>query len=255
MKEKLRSKKLILRILGVCIVLIAIVIIFLPIYKVNKTVEMLGVKETITAKFSVWQMIIQDKISLDSTSALGKFDGVNSVGIASLLGGKTTALVISVALVILLAAIVVFGGIILFSAMIDTLQCGVVKCLIFSFFSFLVFSASAVSILVEKTGYSYSPPIVYFIIICVVMLALYWVFEKFFDDIGAISAEIFIKKYKNENKKWFKMFTTDFMEFVANANIPVEFESFIRFVDVADRREEYEKDDEKEIDKEKDSKE
>ena len=51
------------------------------------------------------------------------------------------------------------------------------------------------------------------------------------------------------------MFTTDFMEFVANANIPVEFESFVRFVDVADRREEYERDDNKEIDKEIDSKE
>lgn len=88
-----------------------------------------------------------------------------------------------------------------------------------------------------------SPPILILIIFAIAMIALLEIFDKIFKDIGEISAELFIRKYKNENKKWFETFVGDIADFMDNANIEVELDTFVRFADVADRKELREKED------------
>lgn len=238
MKEKLRKKKLILRLLGVAIVLLAVATVFIPIFKTTKTVETLGVKETITAEFSIWQVIIQDKeIELNSTSALGEFKGFSTVKMADLLGGEEIAILITGGLIIFSAGIVIYGIGVLLASLIDSLQRGTLKHFMLSFLFLIAFSYFVLSVTLESVGYSFTPPIVFTIILAVVLFAVMEIFDKIFSDITALSAEIFLRKYKNENKKWFEAFTKDIIEYMNNSNILVEIDTIVRFIDVVDRKE------------------
>lgn len=243
MKEKLRKKKLLLKLIGVGMVVIAVITAFIPIFKVTKTEETLGIKETITAEFSVWQIITQDKdIALKSTSALGEFEGFNTIGMAEIFGEKTVALTVMMGLIALAIPFVLYGIGLVFTSLLDSVQRGTVKCFLISYLLFAIFPLFPLSIVEESTGFSMSPPIVFIVILAAVMIALTEVFDKIFEGVAAISAELFIRKYKNENKKWFETFINDIMEFMNNANIQVETESFVRFLDAFDRKEMREKD-------------
>lgn len=246
MEEKLRNRKLILKLLGMAIVIIAVITVFIPIFKTSQTVEALGIKETITAKFSIWQMIIQDEeIFLNSTSALGDFKAFNTIRMVDLLGGEKIAFLISGGLIIFSAAIVLYGIGIIIVSLIGSIQRGTIKYFLLSYLFLIAFSFFVLSVTLEDVGYSFSPPIVVIILLAVTMFASMEIFDKIFADIGAISAEIFLRKYKNENKEWFETFTKDIMEYMDNSNIQVDLDAMVRFVDVIDRKELREKEDNK----------
>ena len=96
MEEKLKGKKLFLKLLGFALVAICVVVVFVPLFSMTKTVEAYGIKETITIKFSAWQMLVQEeKVALESTSALGEFQGFATISMQELLGGEKMALFLS----------------------------------------------------------------------------------------------------------------------------------------------------------------
>lgn len=244
MEEKLRKKKLLLKLIGVAIVAIAVATVFIPIFKITKTEELFGVKEEITAEFSAWQIITQDKnIALNSTSALGEFNGVNTISIEEIFGEKNIALIVMIGLIVLAVPFVSYAKGLLFASLIGAARRATIKYFLLSFFLFTIFPLFPLSIVEENTGYLMSPPILILIIFAIAMIALLEIFDKIFKDIGEISAELFIRKYKNENKKWFETFVGDIADFMDNANIEVELDTFVRFADVADRKELREKED------------
>ena len=246
MEEKLRKKKLLLRLLGGAIVFICIALIFVPLFEMTKTVEVLGVEETISAKFSIWQMIVQDeKIALESSSALGEFKEFASISMEQLLGEEKIALFTTGALIALAIPFVIYAIAVLLSSLLDGLQQGAVK---YFLFSYLIFSIFPIFVqVISGDEFTMTVPVIFILIIAVLMFGIMSLFDKLFSDISAISAEIFIRKYKNEDKKWFDTFLTDIMVYMDNANISTDFEGFVRFIDAQDRKELRKKTNKKEI--------
>ncbi|MBE7081320.1 MAG: hypothetical protein E7372_02030 [Clostridiales bacterium] len=236
MEEKLKRKKFLLKLLGFALVTICVVVVFIPLFSMTKTVEMYGIKETITIRFSAWQMLVQEeKIALESTSALGEFQGFATISMQELLGGEKMALFTTGALIALAVPFVFYAIGMLFLCLVDCLQRGTMKYFLISFLLFLAFPIFVQSVI--EGDYIMSPPIIPILVIAVVGLVSTSLFDTLMSGISVISAEIFIRKYKNENKKWFDAFLTDFEQYMDNANIPVDMEGFVRFVDAQDRKE------------------
>lgn len=236
LQEKLRKEQSVIRILGICTVLLAVIAIFLPIYKVTQTMEVLGIKETISAKFSILQIITQNKnIAIDSSSALGEFNGFSSVSMVDLLGDGKVAWIVTASLIALSINFVVYGIVVLFASIFNSLQKGTIKYFMLSFFVFMIYPVFIFTITEETTGYSETIPIAFIIIMAVVFVVLMEVFDKLFANISINSTEIFLSKYKNEDKEWYSTFITDIMEYINNSNFPIENEGFLRFLDAQDR--------------------
>lgn len=241
MKEKLQKKTMLLRLLCAAMVLIAIASVFLPIYTVTKTEKVLGIEETLTANFSIFDMLIMnEKIGLKSNSALGEFKDVLSISMMQLLGGENNAVITMVALIFLAASFVLYAIGILFLSLIGLLpQRGTIRYFVISF-SFLTVFPLILFLAIENTDFSLSSKflgIIGPIIVLAVLFVIMEFLDKFFKEIAAISTEIFLTKYKNESKEWLETFTKDMIEYIGNANISIESESFLRFTDVIDRKE------------------
>lgn len=241
MKEKLQKKTMLLRLLSIAMVLLAIASVFLPIYTVTKTEKVLGLEETLTANFSLFDMVrMNEKISLKSSSALGEFNDILSISMMELMGGENNAVITMLALVFLGAPFLLYGIGILFLTLIGVLpQRGTIKYFILSF-SFLMVFPLILFLAIENTDFSLSSKfweIIGPIIVLAVLFVIMEFLDKFFKEIALISTEIFLAKYKNESKEWLETFTKDMLEYIGNANISIESESFIRFTDVIDRKE------------------
>lgn len=107
-------------------------------------------------------------------------------------------------------------------------------------FSFLTVFPLILFLAIENTDFSLSSKflgIIGPIIVLAVLFVIMEFLDKFFKEIAAISTEIFLTKYKNESKEWLETFTKDMIEYIGNANISIESESFLRFTDVIDRKE------------------
>ena len=238
MEEKLQKKKTLLRLLGFAIVIIAVIASFLPIYKITKTVETLGIQESITAEFNIWQILIQDKeIALTSSSALGEIENFKTASMVNLLGGETIAFITTVALIVLGTTFVIYGAILLFTSYLLAPQRGAIKIFLISFLLFTVFPIFILTKTQETTEYITTIPIVFIIVTAVVTFAIMDLFDKLSTSIEIISAEILVQKYKNENKDWYRAFIKDIMDYFNNAGIPVGVDGFVRFLDAYDRSE------------------
>lgn len=236
LRERLRKKQLIIRLIGFLMVAAAVITLFLPIYEVKETVEAYGIEETISAKFSVLQIMTQNKkIELNSSSALGEFSGFSSLSMVDILGGSSVAWIVTASLIGLAIFVVLHGISVLFAALLNVLRREVIKNFMLSFFIFMLYPIFILTITEQNTGYIESIPIVFIIVFAAITFTIMSVTDKLFKDISVISTEIFLMKYKREDKKWYDAFITDVIGFIDDSNLPLEIESRIRFLDAHDR--------------------
>lgn len=225
LKEKLKKKKLIISILGICVAAAAIIAMFLPIFEVTQTVETLGIEETISAKFSVFQVITQsEEIALKSTSVFGEFEGFDTIDMVDLLGGEQIAEIVR--LFFIVSALIVFSFCVdvICMSLVNKAQDRMITGVTFGFFIFLMLTHIILmtSISEETTGFSHQPSIVIVVILAAAVILLTVVFKKLFSDVGEISVEILLTKYKNENSdEWYGMFIKDIAEYIDNSNFKI----------------------------------
>jgi hypothetical protein len=209
-------------------------------------VETLGIKETTSAKFNIWQMITQSKeIALTSTSALGEFNNFDYISMEKILGEIGIAHTVTVALVALLAILVFFDLKILWGSFFGSLQRSAIVNfnVVFVFFAFFPFVTLAMPI--KDTVFTLSAPTFFLIAVIAIPMISLICFDKPLKEIGIISAEILVSKYKNENKKWYETFIRDILEFLENSNASssIEIDCISRFFDAYERNNLRENDD------------
>lgn len=235
MRKKLQQKKLLLRLLGLILVVVTTISLFLPLIKMTKTEEALGVTETVTARFSVFQIMTQDdKISLSSKSVLGEFNNFAFISIAELMGGKQIALIITLALAVLAILFVLWGIGILIGVLLNHLRRGTIRNFLLYYLFLWVFSLVVAS--VSKSGFEFAPPIIPIIIILVVSFGTIIIVDHLLTGISNVSTEIFVSKYNKEDVKWLETFIGDFSEYCDDANIEIPLDCLVRFLDIVDRK-------------------
>jgi hypothetical protein len=235
MEERLKTKKLILRLLTILLVLIPIVASFIPFFKMTKVVETAGMRETITAEYSIFQLMTQDDtVKLTSSSALGQFEGFSTTTISNLLGGENIAFTATFASIILAVPVAFYALGLLLAAAINCVQQSTLKYFALSsvfFFAFSIFVTTAPGNSMEVTTGSF---ITAFIII-IVMYVVLMIQGELLESIEEISTEIFLSKYKNYDPKWFEAFTADLTDYLADANLLVGLGTLVRFGEACER--------------------
>lgn len=236
MEEQLRKNKLAMRLLATGLVLMVIIAIFVPCFKGEKVIETLGIKEKITVNISVFDMISNnDEIEVKSTSILGEFDEVLTTSMGKLMGDDTLSIAISFSFIALLISVVIYGTVLVFEAWMQGLQKKTISHFLISSLilgAFSVFNYYSIS----DTGFKVSLPLLFLVMILIVFIlseTLLSVYKK----TQRISIEIFFGKYKGESKEWFESFIKNTLQFMLDANMPIDVEDIAQMEDILDRRE------------------
>ncbi len=239
MEEQLRKNKLAMRLLATGLVLMVIIAIFVPCFKGEKVIETLGIKEKITVKISIFDMLSRnDEIEVKSTSVLGEFDEVLTTSMGALLGDSTLASATALSLIALLISVGIYGVVLLFEAWMQGLQKKsishfLISSLILGAFSVLEYYS------ISDTGFKVSFPLLFLVMVAIIF-ALSEVLLSVYKKTQRISIEIFFGKYKGESKEWFKSFIKNTLQFMLDANMPIDIEDIAQMEDILDRREQRE---------------